>query len=305
MASVDNYEVQEWNDSPEYKNTPINAQRLSHIETGIKKNNTAIKEVCTELLTKAEDVQTFTQAISRQNINSGESIATVFGKIKKFFTDLKAVAFSGSYNDLSNKPTIPTVNNGTLTIQKNGTTIATFSANQSSGATANITVPTNTNQLTNGAGFITSSGSCAYATSAASAQSATYANSANSARSAESADYATRAGSADSAASATTAQNAVNATYASSAGTATSAMNATNASYAAACPESTKEFGMGSCKLKQSNTRLKWNNGSADYDVVTGDHDSGGGPHTYNLKWNGSRCELHIDGTYIGRIVTD
>lgn len=37
---------------------------------------------------------------------------------------------------------IPTVNNGTLTIQKNGTTVQTFSANQSSSVTANITVPT-------------------------------------------------------------------------------------------------------------------------------------------------------------------
>lgn len=37
---------------------------------------------------------------------------------------------------------IPTVNNGTLTIKKNGTTVATFSANQSGNATANITVPT-------------------------------------------------------------------------------------------------------------------------------------------------------------------
>lgn len=52
------------------------------------------------------------------------------------------VATSGSYNDLSNTPTIPTVNNGTLTIQKNGTDVQTFSANQSSSVTANITVPT-------------------------------------------------------------------------------------------------------------------------------------------------------------------
>lgn len=37
---------------------------------------------------------------------------------------------------------IPTVNNGTLTIQKNGTTVQTFSANQSGNLTANITVPT-------------------------------------------------------------------------------------------------------------------------------------------------------------------
>lgn len=37
---------------------------------------------------------------------------------------------------------IPTVNNGTLTIQKNGEKVQTFSANQSSSVTANITVPT-------------------------------------------------------------------------------------------------------------------------------------------------------------------
>ena len=65
------------------------------------------------------------------------------------------VATSGSYNDLSNKPTIPTVNDATLTIQKNGTTIDTFTANSSTNKTVNISVPTNTNELTNGAGFIT------------------------------------------------------------------------------------------------------------------------------------------------------
>ncbi len=51
---------------------------------------------------------TFTEASTRANINSGDTFSTILGKIKKFFTDLKAVAFSGSYNDLSNKPTIPT-----------------------------------------------------------------------------------------------------------------------------------------------------------------------------------------------------
>lgn len=51
---------------------------------------------------------------------------------------LADVATSGSYNDLTNKPTIPTVNNGTLTIQKNGTSIGTFTANQSGNSTINI-----------------------------------------------------------------------------------------------------------------------------------------------------------------------
>ena len=71
---------------------------------------------------------------------------------------LSTVATSGSYNDLSNKPTIPTVNNGTLTIQKNGTKVRTFTANQSTNVTANITVPTKVSELTNDSGYTTNKG---------------------------------------------------------------------------------------------------------------------------------------------------
>ena len=45
------------------------------------------------------------------------------------------------------KTDISAVNNGKLTIQKNGSTVATFTANQSGNATANITVPTKLNEL--------------------------------------------------------------------------------------------------------------------------------------------------------------
>lgn len=55
------------------------------------------------------------------------------------------------YSDI---PAVPTVNNATLTIQKNGTTVNTFTANASSNVTANITVPTATSDLTNDSGFI-------------------------------------------------------------------------------------------------------------------------------------------------------
>ena len=55
---------------------------------------------------------------------------------------------------IQNKPTIPTVNNGTLTINVNGTGVGTFSANQSSDTTANITVPTKTSELTNDSGYV-------------------------------------------------------------------------------------------------------------------------------------------------------
>ncbi len=52
---------------------------------------------------------------------------------------------------------IPTVNNGTLTIQKNGTDVTTFTANQSSNATANITVPTTVLELSDSANYATTS----------------------------------------------------------------------------------------------------------------------------------------------------
>ena len=61
---------------------------------------------------------------------------------------LAAIAKTGNYNDLKNKPTIPSVGNGTLTIQKNGTSAGTFTANATTDKTINITVPTKVSELT-------------------------------------------------------------------------------------------------------------------------------------------------------------
>lgn len=55
------------------------------------------------------------------------------------------------------KSKAPMVNNGTLTIQQNGTDVQTFTANQSTNATANITVPTAVSELANDSGYLTSS----------------------------------------------------------------------------------------------------------------------------------------------------
>lgn len=49
----------------------------------------------------------FTAASSRTNIATGEKLSVIFGKIAKWLSDLKAVAFSGSYTDLTDKPDIP------------------------------------------------------------------------------------------------------------------------------------------------------------------------------------------------------
>ena len=72
-------------------------------------------------------------------------------------SDVGAAALSNDYNDLDNLPTIPTVNDATLTIQKNGVDVQTFTANASSNVTANITVPTKTSDLTNDSNFVDTS----------------------------------------------------------------------------------------------------------------------------------------------------
>lgn len=63
--------------------------------------------------------------------------------------------FSGSYNDLTDKPTIPTVNNATLTIQRNNTNVGTFTANASSDKTINIAVPTTVAELSDASTYVT------------------------------------------------------------------------------------------------------------------------------------------------------
>ena len=96
---------------------------------------------------------TFTEASTRVNITSGETLSTLFGKIKKFFTDLKTVAFTGSYNDLSNKPT-SMKNPNSLTLTMNG---SATNYNGASSASKSWYAPTSVgtagyNLISNGSG---------------------------------------------------------------------------------------------------------------------------------------------------------
>ena len=63
-------------------------------------------------IVNADTAITFTQAAERKNIVTGEKFGTILGKVAKFFADLKTVAFTGSYNDLSDKPTSLPANGG-------------------------------------------------------------------------------------------------------------------------------------------------------------------------------------------------
>lgn len=104
-------------------------------------------------VTTNNQTPTFTAASSRTNINSGETLATIFGKIKKWFSDLKTVAFTGSYTDLSNKPT-SMQNPNSLTLTMNG---SATSYNGASSASKSWYAPTSAgtagyNLISNGSG---------------------------------------------------------------------------------------------------------------------------------------------------------
>jgi hypothetical protein len=75
-------------------------------------------------VTTNNQTPTFTQAGSRTNIASGETMATLFGKIMKWFADLKTVAFTGSYSDLTDKPTVTALYEMDLSTQCDGSKTA-------------------------------------------------------------------------------------------------------------------------------------------------------------------------------------
>ena len=104
-------------------------------------------------VTTNNQTPTFTAASSRTNINSGETLATIFGKIKKWFSDLKTIAFTGSYTDLLNKPT-SMQNPNSLTLTMNG---SATSYNGSATASKSWYAPTSAgttgyNLISNGSG---------------------------------------------------------------------------------------------------------------------------------------------------------
>lgn len=62
-----------------------------------------------------DQTPTFSQSTERTLPASGEKLSVLFGKIVKWLSDLKAVAFSGSYNDLTDKPTVDSALSNTST----------------------------------------------------------------------------------------------------------------------------------------------------------------------------------------------
>ena len=105
--------------------------------------DTASTQIRTDMNTMKSDLQTNIDTASTQirtDMNTMKSdlqhnIDTTSSQIRG---DLETVAFTGSYNDLSDLPTIPTVNDATLSIVSGSKNLGTFTANASAGVDIDI-----------------------------------------------------------------------------------------------------------------------------------------------------------------------
>lgn len=96
MTKTKYYDLQMDDSQDNYDVEVVNAN-LKKIDEQMK-----TRENATDALQEPE----FTVADKRENIASKEKMPKILGKIAKYFTDLKTVAFTGSYSDLDDKPTI-------------------------------------------------------------------------------------------------------------------------------------------------------------------------------------------------------
>lgn len=94
----DNYTISSGTGTPYTGSATVDKENL---EDKINRNSQMIGQLQNPI---------FTTADSRANIVSGEGQSMLWGKVRKWFADLKDVAFSGSYTDLTDKPAIPEIN---------------------------------------------------------------------------------------------------------------------------------------------------------------------------------------------------
>ena len=74
-----------------------------------KGSNPSATGIDPSLIESSENISVAPQST---NLSTGEKFSVSLGKISKYFSDLKTVAFTGSYNDLINRPTSMTANGG-------------------------------------------------------------------------------------------------------------------------------------------------------------------------------------------------
>lgn len=136
MTKTKYYDLQMDDPQDDYDVDVVNAN-LKKIDEQMK-----TRENATDALQEPE----FTVAAKRENIASKEKMPKILGKIAKFFADLKAVAFTGNYNDLSDKPTSLLANGG------NSDTVNSHTVESNVPKNAKFTDTTYSNFVKSGAG---------------------------------------------------------------------------------------------------------------------------------------------------------
>lgn len=109
---VSDNEKTSWNDANSKKHTHSNKSVLDGITSALIASWNKITDKLDKTGDASNTTTSFSTASTRTNIATGEKLSISLGKVAKVFTDLKTVAFTGSYTDLSNKPDSLPANGG-------------------------------------------------------------------------------------------------------------------------------------------------------------------------------------------------
>ncbi len=118
-----------WNDANSKKHTHSNKSVLDGITSALISTWNKVTDKLDKTGDASNTTTSFSTASSRTNVTTGEKLSVSLSKIAKFFADLKTVAFTGSYADLSNKPTSLPANGGNASTVNNHTVEANVPAN--------------------------------------------------------------------------------------------------------------------------------------------------------------------------------
>lgn len=108
-------------------------------------------------ITNQDDEQTSVVILNGKDGKDGKDAPKDYEELDNL-PSINGVELTGDKTSSQLGINIPTVNDATLTIQKNGTNVQTFTANSSTNKTANIEVPTKVSELSNDEGYTSNVG---------------------------------------------------------------------------------------------------------------------------------------------------
>lgn len=120
---------------------------VADLVSGLQTEITALNMLSADLVDDTNTTHKFVTTTEKSTWNGKQDAISDLATIRSGATagatavqpgDLATVATSGLYNDLTDKPTIPTVGNGTITITQGGVTKGTFTTNQSGDTTIDV-----------------------------------------------------------------------------------------------------------------------------------------------------------------------